>query len=458
MIDTALRSEPLVAIMSKRIFHALMLILSLYCATYVYLSIGDPGLPLYQSVDAMRASTRSATADGGPGPAVASFVPIFGPGGCKLNRSLWTPGPIGARGTSNFSLSAPVQAVGYRLDTVCEVAGSGRKWEDESFVAVVEGRDSVSGSWNLLPNFDDTRCQQKLIPLRVNGTVCWRTVLSIEKDWAWYIRFLGSSFAGALGFAVTLALALSGHQRPARWAVLATFWLYAGCITLAVTGEMANGARVWASGSPVTCYARCIVDITYAVPFTLLAMGMTMAQTSPVVVLLTFSIVHIAFSAFRTSALPKLFNQREQDSMSLIMSDLVGPQLLALGLAMSLVFFRQKALWEARRLVRNDAALYNAAWEELVSHPGLGSLLDELSSLLVAYGPAKERAVRQLYRHKGVGSASSAACPPLPRILRSDPEVGFTCLPSFLAESQVFSWHHPVVACGSVRRLPPRVC
>jgi hypothetical protein len=234
--------------------------------------------------------------------------------------------------------------------------------------------------------------------LSANGSVCWSAVGSLECDWIWYVRFLGSSLTGALGFAATLALALLGRQRPARTVLLATFWLYTGCLLAAVAGEIAGGAGMWTAGEAVRCYLAPLNDLAFLVPFTVLSLGMTVAQRSPVSVLVAFAVVHIATSAIRTSVIAYQLDGNKEDVAGQLQSNLVGPQLLALALALGLVLFRRKAVWEARRLVRGDAALYTAAWAELVAQPGTGALLDELRGLLKGYRPVKGRRTRQMYR------------------------------------------------------------
>ena len=110
----SVRSEPLVAMMSKRIFRLLVLVIALYCSAYVYFGIADSGGPGYPNIDAIRASTLDTAGGGSAVPAVALLVPLSGPGRCPMNRSLWVPGPAGVPISAWTRRHPPQMAITWR--------------------------------------------------------------------------------------------------------------------------------------------------------------------------------------------------------------------------------------------------------------------------------------------------------------------------------------------------------
>ena len=316
--------------------------------------------------------------------------------------------PVGARPGRGANLSLDPKtstANGYHLETSCEPSRGSA--ESRSLVAVVEARNAATGAWGPVWNLAAPVCSPRLTAETANGTTCWRAESSLQPEWSWFVRFLGSTLAGALGFFATLGLALMGQQRPARWAMVATFWLYAGCLTVGTAGEAASAAGMWNAGAPARCFATAISDLAYVVPYLVLAGGMTVAGRSSVRVLLTFALVHIAALALKITAVASVLQSGETHStLDSIYTVMVGPHLLALALAIGLTAFRQKAMWEARRLVRGDAKRYNVAWRELMLRPGMTELLGELQGLLSRHGLGKGRAVRQLYRQRGFGGVA----------------------------------------------------
>ena len=391
--------------MSKRIFLVLILVLTLYCNAYLYLTLADPGAPLYDNIDALRARTldlSSGPGEGAAGPAIASFLPLSGQDGCVLDRSQWLPGPMGDSGEVNLTLIAPTVVVsGYSVTTVCEPLQNGRS--GHAMVAVVEGRSPDTGTWHPLPNLDSV-CNVRLEALRGNGTVCWRATGSVEADWVWYINLLGSSLVTALGFAVTLVLALLGRQRLARWALLSTFWLYAGCLMVASAGSLAHSSALQTQLAPSLCFVQGISDLTYGVPFSVLAIGMTVVKRNPVAVLASFLATHVSGSSVRHFFLPALEDITE-DPVWVALDFILGPQFIVFVVTVCLIASRKRVLWMAHRLVRDDAARYKAAWTELLSQQGVGSTLDILKSQLAGFKPRRGLVVHQLRRQGSLGAS-----------------------------------------------------
>ena len=381
-------SEPLVAVMSKRIFRALIFALMLYCTAYVYLSIADPGVPVYDNIDALRAWTIDLDAENdAPGPEVANFIPLFGQNRCVLNRSLWVPS-----GGTNLTLMGPNVAVsGISLTTVWEPLSGGRG--SHNMVAVVEGRSPQTGTWHALPNLDSV-CNMRLTALWGNGTVCWHAAASVEADWIWWVRLLGSSFFSALGFAVTLSLALLGHQRLARWALLAAFWLNALCMLVAAAGSFAESSVLQTQLPQAVCSVKAFGDLTYAVPFSVLAGGMSMVKRHPVAILATFVAVHVAGSSVRHFVVTPL-KQVTEDTVAVILDFILGPQLIAFLVMLALVISRKRAMWVAHKLVHNDKVCYERIWADLVSRPGVKETLTELAKLLADFRPRRGKTVHQ---------------------------------------------------------------
>ena len=373
--------------MSKWIFRTLLALLAIYCFAYAFISIFFNGLGNYGNIDALRVTLQDRDT-GGAGPPVAVLIPLFGPDGCVLDSALWTSGPPDS---GNLTLARSNAGVnGYRLETVCEPLSSGRGGHE--MIAVVQGRAAEGGDWFQLSDINPA-CSQRLKPyLGLNESVCWRTAGSVIIDWSWYVRYLGTALVTALGFSVTLVLAMLGRQRTARLTLLATLWLYAANLAAGAVGRLAGLQSL-------ACMFGGLMDLTFVVPFSLFAFGLTIVRRSVVSVLLSFVTVHMAGTYVRDVVIPQIVGTTPMLSGPLVLDMVAGPQGIALLLAVGLLVVRSRALAKARSLVSDDFADYDTAWKELTSDPKVLSDLHELQLLLrQGWSSRKCHTVRQLHR------------------------------------------------------------
>lgn len=210
----------------------------------------------------------------------------------------------------------------------------------------------------------------------------------------WFARFPSTDLIDGMGFLITLVLALSGHQRAASYMMVITFWLYAGGMAVAIFGQIADAQNLWKASDVHDCYARGVTDLTYLVPFTVLAAGLSFASQKPMEVMLAFSLIHIATSSCRIYVLLNVFHLNPDETP--VYNVFVGPQLLALAISLSIILLRQRALSTARRLVRKDKTQYDVAWAGVMSEAGVMATFDELKTLLARFRKPKGKVIRQM--------------------------------------------------------------
>jgi hypothetical protein len=373
--------------MTKKVFMVVLLLVMAYSLYYFVIAWTHASLNFYP-VDAMRVTILDIDAGSNlSGSVVTSLIPLAGRYSCDLNSNVWKPGPAGA---GNLTLAgAWVLLNGYRLETAWENS-SGR--ESHHMIGIPEGRNS-NGVWQRMDFIQEGYDCASLLRVQFNaiGQVRWHTKVSLEQNWMWYVRFLTSSLISTLGFGLTLILAILRQQWLACQVLLATLWLYAISMAVAIIGLL-----IWGADQPSkVCYGRGVKDLTYMLPFAFLAAGLTMAQHKTVNVLLFFAGVHMTGSIIRYKAVPGLLGYPEEYA-DLVRELFIGPQGLAMCFAVVFLIFRRRAMQQARALIHSDFLEYNAVWQSLIAQAASQNAFDELAVLLAGL-QCNTRVVRQFH-------------------------------------------------------------
>jgi hypothetical protein len=382
-------SEPLVVMMTKTVFKLVLLAVAGYSGFYLILACIWASEISYSPSRAMRVHILDL--DAGPNassPVISKLVPLAGVDSCHLDRTMWEPGPPG---TGNLSFAGSwVRVQGFVLETAWEKLSGA---EAHRMIAIPEGLDG-NGVWQRLDDQQANFLCTSLLHVQFDskGQVRWQTEFSLLPTWRWYVRHFLTALVNPVGLGLTLILAILKQQRRASRMLVATFWLTAGSI---VTGMI--GFLIWAADQPSkVCYCLGLADLTFGLPYAVLAAGLSFVQHQTVGVLLAFASIHMIGTIFRSIAVPSLLGY-PQPEVDFVMEILVGPQAWALAIAVAILFFRRRAVKRAQALIHSDFLEYEAVWKNLIAEPEVLITMNKLADLLAGFKGRTKRPTIQFH-------------------------------------------------------------
>ena len=214
--------------------------------------------------------------------------------------------------------------------------------------------DSASASTLFFPD----------IPFIQKLTSGSEVIIDYQKDWKWYIQFLGVNSVCALGWIAISLSALSKRERSAVW-----YWVIYLKILAIVSLSLAISNLTegdWRNG---------VVDFCWIFPVFTLSVGVAFFQKLLIYHLLMYGALLILCKTIEGTLFPI------SDS-NLLLNVLESTGFAVVVLCLVLLAFRWRVLRKSRLLVEEDSRFYDSLWSDLLLYPETTEHLQRLKSVI----------------------------------------------------------------------------